>query len=50
MDDIEILKLENKALRLQIVALEDENRILKRYRDLIARTTETLKRLIPIGP
>jgi hypothetical protein len=40
MDDIELLKLENKGLRLQNENLQDELRILRRYRQLIERSTQ----------
>lgn len=59
MDDIEILKLENKALRLRIeslvqtcehlgaanVKLNDEVQILRRYAKLIKRSTEIVQKV-----
>jgi len=39
MDDIEVLKLENKGLRVQNQALIDEIRILRRYRQIIERSS-----------
>lgn len=39
MDDIEMLKLENKGLRAQNKALVDEVRILRRYRQIIERSS-----------
>jgi hypothetical protein len=39
MDDIEMLKLENKGLRAQNKALIDEVRILRRYRQIIERSS-----------
>lgn len=43
MDDIELLMLENKALRFQIQALQDEVKILRRFRQLVARASEIVK-------
>jgi hypothetical protein len=40
MDDIQILKLENNGLRIQIESLQEELRILRRYRQLIERSTQ----------
>jgi hypothetical protein len=40
MDDIELLKLELKAMRLKNRALEDEVVILRRYRKLVERSTQ----------
>ncbi len=45
MDDIELLKLENRGLRLQNEALQDEIKILRRYRSLIERSTQIAKAL-----
>jgi hypothetical protein len=39
MDDIEILKLENQGLRIQNKAISDEIRILRRYKQIIERST-----------
>lgn len=43
MEDIEILKLENKALRIQNQALQDEVKILRRFRTLVGRAAEIVK-------
>lgn len=43
MDDIEVLTLENKALRIQIQALQDEVKILRRFRQLVSRASEIVK-------
>lgn len=40
MDDIEILKLENKALRIKAQKLEDELAIARRTLQLIRRAAE----------
>ena len=40
MDDIELLKLENTGLRLQNESLQDELKVLRRYRKLIERSTQ----------
>jgi len=39
MDDIGLLQLENKGLRFQNEALADEIRILRRYKQIIERST-----------
>ena len=39
MDDIELLKLENKGLRAQNKGLIDEVRVLRRYRQIIERSS-----------
>ena len=43
MDDIEILMLENKALRIQNQALQDEVKILRRFCTLVGRAAEIVK-------
>ena len=43
MDDIELLKLEMKALRVQNQKQADELKILKRYLKLVKRTTEIVE-------
>lgn len=40
MDDIELLKLENKGLRYAVEQQAAELRILRRYRQLIERSTQ----------
>lgn len=39
MDDIELLKLENKGLRAQNKGLIDEIRVLRRYRQIVERSS-----------
>lgn len=43
MNDADLLMLENKALRLQIQALQDEVKILRRFRTLVGRAAEIIK-------
>ena len=43
MDDIEVLRLELKAMRIKNQALEDEVRILRRFRQLVGRASEIVE-------
>jgi FtsZ-binding cell division protein ZapB len=43
MEDIEILKLELKGIRAKNAALEQEVKVLRRYRQIVERSSELVR-------